>query len=112
MLKMLTGHGFVPYVVLNQGLAEKSHRCEPANQRKFEEKVQLMYDICTSNGALGDLGNSFWQDHAAYENSSEPFVVTRESVADKLGALAQIVDKNLMRQKVLIGLALPREVCQ
>ncbi len=33
-------------------------------------------------------------------------------MTDKLGALAQIVDKNLMRQKVLIGLALPRDMCK
>ena len=105
VVEKLANHDYVPFVVLNINLADFSTGTND-HKESFRDKVRYMFETCMKNGALCDLGTCFWQDHAAFWTTKQPFVVIRTDVADKMGALAQIVDKTVMRQKVLVGLSI------
>jgi hypothetical protein len=52
-----------------------------------------------------DMGWGFGEDHAAYWTSSEPFLVSGHN-----GSLAQVSDRYLMHQKLVLGLTVPKEL--
>ena len=106
MICLIRQAGHQVYLCLNSGIA---HIAEDSGSEEqvaaFLRSTQQCVNAASDAGALVDLGTGFWTQHIKLWSDGVWF-----SVREKEDVLAQIIDSFIMRQKVLLHLAVNKEV--
>ncbi len=108
MICLIRQAGHQVYLCLNSGIA---HIAEDSGSEEqvaaFLRSTQQCVNAASDAGALVDLGTGFWTQHIKMWSDGGWF-----SVREKEDVLAQIIDSFILRQKVLLHLAVNKEVVE